>query len=53
MSSEHRLSFPLRLEYQLSNDSFLQRLTLICGRGERISSEEILLPRTRTVHDHK
>ena len=31
----------------------LQRITLTCGRGARVSIEESLLPRASAVHNNK
>jgi hypothetical protein len=35
------------------NPLFLQRITLTCGRGARVSIEEGVLPRASAVHNNK
>jgi hypothetical protein len=38
---------------QFNYDETLQRITLTCGRGARVSIEESVLPRASTVHNNK
>ena len=46
-------AFKLRSSTVPFMGSSLQRITLTCGRGARVSIEESLLPRASAVHDNK